>query len=787
MNFEQLARTSVNYYLKHYHGALKLEVSSLEVDTLELGFIGFSDLTLQQESNQISLSGLDLQLDRTKPYWLSRVVLEKGQVTLDIDSLLQWFPTKEQSSDTDSLAFYRQLLSAFYRLPEITVKALNADLSSGRKGTADKFSLNDSHLALAANTGIKINLRENRQDLLDLQASFQPESVTGELTGDLGRLNLLIKRYFEQPLMLNGKLSSDVTLTPTAAGWSLAASNKLTDSLLDLSEVTGEAASFLLDGDFSLNYRDAVFEVKASHEPGLSIEPTADTVEILKSKLKQNQLNKDIEHFLLANIPQQVLLAPGSVIFLNSEKQQLSGNIHVLSQIPNGELVIRVPAFDISAQQQQVDWQLNYRQQQPFKQLGKAGLSLRGEITHSDMETRLLLNHADLLLTEIRHQDQVLQQGSFHLTAPALLRFSDNRLQLSEKLPFTSLFEQVRIQGQGFEQIRAEHELQQAAGAFRLDSRWQLDDAFTLISEHLFDNKTVTGKAMLDGMPLSAVLDRIDLPELLTLDAKISNEINYVFKPDSQTLTARLSGQLVDGFGSYDDIAFDDIKGRWSCSWELPQLSCDQLGFSSGHVNAGIDITEVSADGKFSWQQGNWSYQLGRFSAGLLDGTVALAPVDILAGQAFSGTLTLAHISLAELVALQQQPGIEVTGYLDGELPFTYDDKGLSIEQGTLTNQGEGIIKVDGNPAVEQLKQSQPELKLALDALKELHYQHLDSEVTMSANGATEIKMSMQGRNPENIRPIHFNYLHQENLLQLLRSLRIDSQLSEDIEKALNK
>ena len=57
----------------------------------------------------------------------------------------------------------------------------------------------------------------------------------------------------------------------------------------------------------------------------------------------------------------------------------------------------------------------------------------------------------------------------------------------------------------------------------------------------------------------------------------------------------------------------------------------------------------------------------------------------------------------------------------------------------------------------------------------------------MSSDGATQIKMSMQGSNPEIARPIHFNYLHEENLLQLLRSLRIDSRLSEDIEQALSK
>ncbi|WDE10023.1 YdbH domain-containing protein [Thalassomonas haliotis] len=787
MNFDQVVRLSANFYLKHYHRELKLVVNALEIEEFNPDVIKFSDLILTQENSRLNLSGFQLHLAPEKPYWLSRLILDKGQLLLDLDSLSQLLAVKEKSGHGDSAALYRELLSALSALPDIKIKELSAELFSPRKKVRDKLLLVDSHLDLMANTRVSINLTANRQDLVSLQAGFDAKAIAGELTADLGKLNSLTARYFEQPLMITGKLNSDFTLIPAAASWSLAASNQVSNSRLDLSGITGEAASFLVDGDFTLNYRDNVLKAATGQGSELIIKPAAETVKSLKGKLKQKKLKQDINRYLLENIPYQVIVAAGSTVNLDINKTLLSGKLQLDSQLKNGEISIKLPKFTITGQAQTAHWQLDYQQQQPIEQLGKALLSLQGEMLYSPLETTLAVKAGELLLKEVKHQEQRMQQGVFELAKPTLIQFRDDQVRLSETLLLTSVFERVQIEQQSFEQIRGEHNVQQIAAALGIDSTWQLDDALSLTSEHLFDKNVVKGKLMFDNTPLSELLARAELPELLSLDGQMDNEIHYEFDLAAQALSARVSGQLLNGFGSYDDIVFDDIKGRWSCFWQEPQLSCEQLSFSGGEVDAGIDITEVISKGKFFWQQDNWSYQLGQFSAGLLGGAVSLAPVDIFSDQAFSGTLTLTHISLAELVALQQQPGIDVTGFLDGELPFSYDSNGLSIKRGILVNQGEGIIKVDGNPAVEQLKQSQPGLKFALDALKKLHYQHLGSEVTMSPDGATEIKMSMQGRNPDIARPIHFNYLHQENLLQLLRSLRIDSQLSEDIEQAISK
>ena len=112
--------------------------------------------------------------------------------------------------------------------------------------------------------------------------------------------------------------------------------------------------------------------------------------------------------------------------------------------------------------------------------------------------------------------------------------------------------------------------------------------------------------------------------------------------------------------------------------------------------------------------------------------------------------------------------------------------KGLTIHHGLLLNQADGLIQIEGNPAIEQLKLSQLKLKYALDALKELHFSVLQCDVNMQADGSTQIKMKIEGTNPDIVRPIHFNYLHEENLIQLFRSLQIGNVLNDKIDQSIN-
>ena len=400
VNIEQALRVIANFYLKQYQSELQLQVTSLEIDKLDSDVIQLGELSFKQANHQLRFAHLQLQLDTEKPYWLSRLVLEKGLLLLDSDSVRQWLSAQDNTSRTDSLALYQELVALLERLPEIIIKEFTGEITSRREKVADTLSLVDTQLGGTADTKASVNLKINRQDLVSLQTDFQPEVIAGSLTADLGKLNALLERYLEQPLMVTGKLSSDFSLAPSAAGWSLTSTNKVTNSQLDLSGITGETANFLFDGDFSLNYLDEALTVKAT--PGVTITPDADTVKGFRVKLKKGKFHQELEFFLLENIPQQLLVSSGSEITLDMSQQRLFGNVQLLSQIKHGELALKVPKFEISEQEQSATWQFDYQQQQPIKQLGRGELNLSGEMLHSPLTSKTYSKGGSVIVRTVK-------------------------------------------------------------------------------------------------------------------------------------------------------------------------------------------------------------------------------------------------------------------------------------------------------------------------------------------------------------------------------------------------
>ncbi|AZG73657.1 hypothetical protein EGC82_13320 [Shewanella livingstonensis] len=94
----------------------------------------------------------------------------------------------------------------------------------------------------------------------------------------------------------------------------------------------------------------------------------------------------------------------------------------------------------------------------------------------------------------------------------------------------------------------------------------------------------------------------------------------------------------------------------------------------------------------------------------------------------------------------------------------------------------EGLIEVAGNPAIDQLELSQPYLGLVFTALEHLNYSELSSSFDMTTNGDAVINLSVKGNSRGIERPVHLNYTHQENLMQLYKSTQIGVQLQNKIE-----
>lgn len=136
--------------------------------------------------------------------------------------------------------------------------------------------------------------------------------------------------------------------------------------------------------------------------------------------------------------------------------------------------------------------------------------------------------------------------------------------------------------------------------------------------------------------------------------------------------------------------------------------------------------------------------------------------------------LEIKGLDLARVVALEQQQQIEASGTLDGKLPFVLTNSGIRIVDGVLHATAGGVIRYHASESVQSMAAANPNLKLAVQAFSNYHYQKLDVGVNYAESGDLALVVAMTGRNPDwNAgQPINLNINLAENIPMLLRSLR---------------
>ena len=112
-------------------------------------------------------------------------------------------------------------------------------------------------------------------------------------------------------------------------------------------------------------------------------------------------------------------------------------------------------------------------------------------------------------------------------------------------------------------------------------------------------------------------------------------------------------------------------------------------------------------------------------------------------------------------------------------LPLQLLPSGIALQDGLLRNEGELTLRVPASAGVTAMAQSNRAVQLALDMLSELDVNDFQARLAMSRNGLLDAQVTLKGVNPkQNRQPVVLNYSHSENVLELLRSLRIGDEIS---------
>jgi len=267
----------------------------------------------------------------------------------------------------------------------------------------------------------------------------------------------------------------------------------------------------------------------------------------------------------------------------------------------------------------------------------------------------------------------------------------------------------------------------------------------------------------------------------------LSGEGRLDFAWQAERLTGHASLDSLNALWGEQRLSGGSLSGDFSYRPEQGWQHSGKLSLETWDV--GIPLNQLTA----SWQQqqaaplgelAGLEFSQVRFS--LLGGQAELSPFYL--DFPTEALVNLQGLQLSELVALYPELGLSMAGSVSGRLPMHLSQQGLAISAGELAVvEPAGKITLSHQSLV-ALKAQHPSLDFALSLLEDFNYETLAANVDFAEDGQLDMQVKLYGRNPKvSSRPVALNYRHQENIYQLLRSLRIGDQLSGQLQQWIDE
>ncbi len=147
----------------------------------------------------------------------------------------------------------------------------------------------------------------------------------------------------------------------------------------------------------------------------------------------------------------------------------------------------------------------------------------------------------------------------------------------------------------------------------------------------------------------------------------------------------------------------------------------------------------------------------------------------------YSFPIVFHALDLPEILKLYNSGALVATGMLDGYFVLNVTTNGASVADGTVeASESGGKIEYRGSTESPQnadvdIATPQGKAALAFSALRNFHYRNLTAKFQYAASGELKMAVNLNGANPELLegRQINFSITLEENVLKLLKSLRI--------------
>ncbi|WP_413699927.1 YdbH domain-containing protein [Psychromonas sp. KJ10-10] len=272
----------------------------------------------------------------------------------------------------------------------------------------------------------------------------------------------------------------------------------------------------------------------------------------------------------------------------------------------------------------------------------------------------------------------------------------------------------------------------------------------------------------------------------LTIESgNIQFEALLQYHPVKNTLMINSDVVSDDISGKHEEILFDGLTLDSHLHYlfdKQKNLSIleDKQQVNIANLFVGLPIQSVQVDGKF--EAGDALIQ--HFKARLLGGRVDFDDFKISAPS--QTILNVSGISLAEIIKYSAYPEISSKGIIDAMLPLKLTDDGPEITEGIIFARAPGgYIKVPENTVITAMGRANPAFSLTMQILSNFQFDTMLGKLGYTSDGESDLKVEIKGLSPtvSGTQPVHFNYTHQENILQLLKSLRFNDELARDIKE----
>jgi hypothetical protein len=193
-------------------------------------------------------------------------------------------------------------------------------------------------------------------------------------------------------------------------------------------------------------------------------------------------------------------------------------------------------------------------------------------------------------------------------------------------------------------------------------------------------------------------------------------------------------------------------------------------------LDIGTPITDLSlqvASDLYRWQ-------LSDIQADLLGGSLRAPALDWPSPRPQPVVIT--RIDLEQVAALQNPPAVFLDGRVGGYVPLQLGTDFIVVEGARLANEETLSLRIPPSSSVQSMASSNQAVKLALESLSVLTIPDFQAHMNMDRDGWLEAAVTIKGVNPQrNNLPVVFNYTHRENMLVLMRSLRIGDDITEKL------